>query len=157
MDRVVNLMPAVDLDPGTELPGLDVGPFTLTDFVRWAAYQENWLRIHYDRAYATQHARGTDCIQSGHHRTALLTRMITDWLGTRGRLVRLAVRHTGPVFPGDSIRCRGRIRSSTPGGGETVVDLDISAVTTDARLVSEGTASVRIASRAPGERRQEQP
>jgi acyl dehydratase len=156
MDRVVDLMPAVGLNPGTELPGLEVGPFTLTDFVRWAAYQENWLRIHYDRAYATQRVHGADCIQSGHHRTALLTRMITDWLGTRGRLVRLAVRHTAPVFPGDSIRCRGRIRSSTLGGGEMVVELDISAVTTDARLVSEGTAVVGIASPAPGERRREQ-
>lgn len=144
MDHTANLTHPVGLKPGTELPGLDVGPLTLADIVRWAAYQENWLRIHYDRAYATQHAGLADCIQSGHHRTALLTRMITDWVGASGHLARLEVRHTAPVFPGDAIRCRGLIRSATASGADTVVELEIWAVTSDARVASEGTAIVKI-------------
>ncbi len=150
MDHTADLTHPVGLKPGTELPGLDVGPLTLTDMVRWAAYQENWLRIHYDRVYATQHAGLADCIQSGHHRTALLTRMITDWAGERGHLARLEVRHTAPVFPGNSIRCRGLIRSANASGAETVVELEIWAVTSDARVASEGTATVKIDAASDG-------
>ncbi len=150
MDHTADLTHPVGLKPGTEVPGLDVGPLTLADVVRWAAYQENWLRIHYDRAYATQQAGLADCIQSGHHRTALLTRMITDWVGTRGHLARLAVRHTAPVFAGDSIRCRGLIRTATISGAETVVELEIWAVTSDARVASEGTAIVKIDAASDG-------
>ncbi|MGH2372903.1 MAG: MaoC/PaaZ C-terminal domain-containing protein [bacterium] len=133
------------LEPGTTLPALHVGPFRLTDFVRWAAYQENWLRIHYDRTYARDHLHLMDCIQSGHFRTALIARMITDWLGDDGRLKRFAVRHTAPVSVGDLIRCEGRIRATpTRRAGETTVDLDIWAVKQDSQLVSEGTAVVEI-------------
>jgi acyl dehydratase len=150
VDRAAAPTRLAPLDPGTELPGLDVGPFTLSDFVRWAGYQENWLRIHYDRAYAAQRAGVSDCIQSGHHRTALLIRMITDWMGTRGHLVRIAVRHTAPVFPGDSIRCRGRIRNAAPADGQVLIELDVVATTADERLVSEGTAAVRVTAPATG-------
>ncbi len=145
MDRVTGASRDLVLDPGTELPALHVEPFTLTDFVRWAAYQENWLRVHHDRAYASDHLHLADCIQSGHFRTALITRMITDWLGAGGRLKRFAVRHTAPVIVGDSIRCEGRIRATpTRRAGETTVDLDICAVKQDGQLVSKGTAVVEI-------------
>lgn len=146
MEYPSSVMPELRLEPGTDLPGLDAGPLTLGDFVRWAGYQENWLRVHYDRAYATQ--RGfRDCIQSGHHRTALLTRMITDWLGGRGRLVRLAVRHAAPVFPGDSIRCGGRILAASVAGARGLtVDLEVWAIRQDGQVASEGTAAATIAS-----------
>ncbi len=134
-----------DATLGAALPAVEAGPLTLVDFVRWAAYQENWLRLHYDRAFAQE--RGLrDCIQSGHHRTALLARMITDWLGPAGWLKRLAVRHGAPVYHGDTIRCEGRVRGSSTAtaGGRVVVDLDVWAVTQDGRRASEGTATVEL-------------
>ncbi|MGQ0549343.1 MAG: MaoC/PaaZ C-terminal domain-containing protein [Armatimonadota bacterium] len=132
----------LDIAAGALLPAVEMGPLTLADFVRWAAYQENWFALHYDRAFAQM--RGLrDCIQSGHHRTALLTRMITDWLGSAGWLKRLAVRHGAPVYVGETIRCEGRVRDSSAGGAR-VVNLEVWAVTLDGRHVSEGTAAVEL-------------
>ncbi len=144
MERVADMMRTRRLEPGTELPELCVGAFTLTDFIRWAAYQENWLRIHYDRDYAKQHLGVQDCIQSGHYRAALMMRMITDWLGTDGELTRFAVRHMAPVFPGDSIRCGGRIRSTSAVTGSITVELEIWAMKQGGQLASEGAAAVEI-------------
>lgn len=138
-------MKVFDLKIGDELPVLVVGPFTLADFVRWAAYQENWLRMHYDKAYADRHAHLPNCLQSGHHRAALLARMITDWLGSEGRLRRFAVRHTAPVFLGDTVRCGGRVRGTS--GTEDkrmLVELDIWAINQNAQVVSEGTAVTEV-------------
>ncbi len=132
----------VDTAPGTPLPAVEMGPLQLADFVRWAAYQENWFALHYDRAFAQQ--RGLrDCIQSGHHRTALIARMITDWLGPSGWLKRLAVRHRAPVFVGETIRCEGRVRGADPQSGQ-VVNLDVWVRTGDGRRTSEGTAAVEL-------------
>lgn len=137
----------VDTAPGAPLPAVEIGPLQLADFVRWAAYQENWFALHYDRAFAQ--ARGLrDCIQSGHHRTALIARMITDWLGPSGWLKRLAVRHRAPVFVGDTIRCEGRVRRADPEGGR-LVDLDVWVLTGDGRRTSEGTAAVELYPEGP--------
>jgi acyl dehydratase len=144
MDAAARPLPA-GLAPGAELPALDVGPLALSDFVRWAGYQENWIRMHYDAAFARQDAGLSGPVQSGHHRTALLARMITDWLGARGWLRRLAVRHTGQVRCGETIRCEGRVREvRDAAGGRTEVDLEIWATAGDGRRVSEGSASVEM-------------
>lgn len=144
MEHVARSIRAGTLEPGLELPELCLGPYTLTDFVRWAAYQENWLRIHYDRDYAKQQPGVHDCIQSGHYRTALMVRMITDWVGTFGKLTRLTAQHTAPVFPGDSIRCGGRIRTTTAITGGVTVELEIWAVKQGGQVASEGVAVVEI-------------
>jgi len=130
---------------GAEIPALDVGPLTLSDFVRWAGYQENWIRVHYDEAFAQEEMGLTGPIQSGHYRTALLARMVTDWLGSAGWMRRLAVRHTGPVQCGDVVRCEGRVRQvGATGDRVTAVEVEVWAVGRDGQRVSEGTAAVVV-------------
>jgi acyl dehydratase len=125
---------------------LEVGPLTLTDFVRWAGYQENWIRIHYDRAYAVEQAGQRDVVQSGHHRTALIARMVTGWIGQRGWLRRLSVRHTGVVHPGDTLQCAGRVRDvQTAGDGRFAVEIEVWAARGDGERVSTGVALADIA------------
>jgi crotonobetainyl-CoA:carnitine CoA-transferase CaiB-like acyl-CoA transferase len=130
---------------GRALPELRAGPFTLADFVRWAGYQENWIRVHYDGAHAAR-ARLAGPVQSGNHRTALLLRMLTDWLDRRGHVRTLSVRHVAPVCVGDAITCGGRIVAAAPGaGGALRLDLDLWAKTDDGKPVSEGTGIVEVA------------
>jgi len=128
------------LEVGTEVPELQVGPLTLVDLVRWAAYQENWIRIHYDRDYARGQHGISECVQSGHHRVALIARMLTDWLGQFGWIKRVAVRHTAPVYLGDTLRCGGRIRAVARERWN--VELEVWAVRQDGRYASEGMALV---------------
>jgi len=126
---------------GAEIPEVEIGPLTLADFVRWAGYQENWIRLHYDRTQAVEHAGYRDVVQSGHHRTALVARMVTGWIGERGWLRRLSIRHTGMVHPGDTVRCAGRIRDvrESP-SGRLDVEIDVWAVRQDGERVSVGVA-----------------
>ena len=41
----------------------------------------------------------------------LMSRALTDWLGEPDRLRRLTVRFSNMVQPGDTVRCRGRVKS----------------------------------------------
>jgi acyl dehydratase len=142
----MSMTASASFDVGTELPPLTVGPLTHLDLVRWAGYQENWLRIHYDAAHAGRSLGARDAVQSGHHRTALITRAITDWLGERGWVRRLSIRHAAPVFPGDTLTCGGRVRAVHGGpGGQRTIDLDVWAVVGPSRTASEGTAVVELA------------
>lgn len=133
-------------DEGTEIPALTVGPLTSLDLIRWAGYQENWLRIHLDREHAGRVLGARDAVQSGHHRTALIVRAITDWLGEGGWVRRLSIRHAASVVAGDRLRCGGRVRAvhSAPGGPRTV-DLDVWAIAEPGGKASEGTAVVEVA------------
>lgn len=134
----------VVLEAGHELPPLDVGPFILSDFVRWAAYQENWIRLHYDGEYAVQHGF-PGIIQSGNHRTALIIRMLTDWLGGHGQLKRLTLSHSAVVLAGDSIRCGARIRDTgTLDEVGRAVHLDVWARNQRGQDVSTGRAVVYL-------------
>ncbi len=132
------------LEEGTEIQHLDAGPFSLVDFVRWAAYQENWIRFHYDDRCAVQHRDSRKVVQSGNHRLALIARMLTDWLGSSGQLKFLSVRHHAPVFLGDSIRCGGRIKRIEAIASGWRVQLEVWAAKGDGQHASEGSAVVEV-------------
>lgn len=82
----------------------EFGPLTIDDTVRWAGSQEIWERLHFDREFAREHSGQRTFIASGAYRQALLARMLTDWLGPRGVLRKLRVRHTAPTLEGDVMR-----------------------------------------------------
>ncbi len=138
------MMPALALEEGTEIQPLDVGPFTLVDFVRWAAYQENWIRLHYDEHYVLEHRGFPKIVQSGNHRLALIARMLTDWLGSSGQLKFLNVRHHAPVFLGESIRCGGRIKRIEAIASGWRVQIEVWAAKGDGQHASDGSAIVEV-------------
>lgn len=137
-------MAMLTLKAGTEIQHLDAGPFTLVDFVRWAAYQENWIRFHYDEHYAVEHRGLRKVVQSGNHRLALIARMLTDWLGSSGQLKNLSVCHHAPVYLGDSIRCGGRIKHVEAITSGLKVQMEVWATKGDGQRVSEGSAVVEV-------------
>jgi len=53
----------------------------------------------------------------------LLSRALTDWLGEPGRLRRLTVRFSNMVQPGDTVRCRGRVKSVDTLAGRATLEL----------------------------------
>ena len=92
------------------------GPLTIVDTVRWAGLQENWQHLHYDRDHVRQHNGLKTFIASGAYRQALLMRMLTDWIGPRGWLKKISVRHIYSTFEGDTMRFAAKIveKSSDP-------------------------------------------
>src|ERR1051325_8238000 len=96
-----------DVSVGDLIPPRQFGPLTVVDTVRWAGLQENWQHLHYDRDHVRQHNGLPTFIASGAYRQALLTRMLTDWIGARGGLRKLSVRHTHSTFEGDWMKFSG--------------------------------------------------
>jgi acyl dehydratase len=98
-----------DIAVGDTIPEQEHGPLTIVDTVRWAGLQENWQHLHFDRDHVRQHNGLKTFIASGAYRQALLMRMLTDWVGPRGRLRKITVRHTHSTFEGDMMRFSGRV------------------------------------------------
>src|SRR2546421_1646572 len=96
-----------DANVGDLIPGREYGPLTIVDTVRWAGLQENWQHLHYDRDHVRDHNGLRTFIASGAYRQALLMRLITDWIGPRGMLCKLSIRHTYSTFEGDSMQFSG--------------------------------------------------
>jgi 3-hydroxybutyryl-CoA dehydratase len=98
-----------DVAVGNAIPQREYGPLTIVDTVRWAGLQENWQHLHFDRNHVRQHNGLKTFIASGAYRQALLMRLLTDWLGPRGWLRKISVRHTYSTFEGDLMRFGARI------------------------------------------------
>ena len=98
-----------DINVGDSIPSREYGPLTIVDTVRWAGLQENTQHLHYDRDHVREHNGLSTFIASGAYRQALLIRMITDWIGPRGWLRKISVRHTHSTFEGDLMRFGGRV------------------------------------------------
>jgi 3-hydroxybutyryl-CoA dehydratase len=114
-----------DIQLGDLLPEREHGPLSIVDMVRWASLQENWAHLHFDRDYVREHNRMKTFIASGAYRQALLLRMLTDWIGPRGFLRKLSLRHTYATFEGDLCRFGGKV-------------VDKSAIINDAAASSKG-------------------
>jgi acyl dehydratase len=98
-----------DVAIGDRIPAREYGPLTIVDTVRWAGLQENWQHLHFDRDHVRRHNGLKTFIASGAYRQALLLRMLTDWIGPRGWLQKISIRHTYSTFEGDMMRFSGRI------------------------------------------------
>jgi acyl dehydratase len=111
---------------GARIPPREHGPLTIVDTVRWAGLQENWQHLHFDRDHVRQHNGLKTFIASGAYRQALLMRMLTDWIGPRGWLRKISVRHTYSTFEGDMMRFSGRVieKSAVASSGTVVCELE---------------------------------
>ena len=115
-----------DVRPADSIPSRQYGPLTIVDTVRWAGLQENWQHLHFDRDHVREHNGLRTFIASGAYRQALLMRMLTDWIGPRGFLRKLSLRHSYSTFEGDLMRYTGRVveKSSNPDDPWIICELE---------------------------------
>ena len=115
-----------DINVGDPIPSREYGPLTIVDTVRWAGLQENTQHLHYDRDHVREHNGLPTFIASGAYRQALLIRTLTDWIGPRGWLRKISVRHTYSTFEGDLMNFSGRVieKSLDPSDSSITCDLD---------------------------------
>jgi len=134
-----DMIDGTDVNAGDEIVSAEFGPFTIIDTVRWSGVQENPERIHWDREFAREHSRLRTFIVSGGYRQALLARALTDWLGPRGRLVRMQVRHVAPTFEGDTIRFSARVRNKANQPNGTALECNVEGSNQDQKPVLVGS------------------
>lgn len=131
-----------DVRPGAELVTREFGPLTVIDTVRWAGLQENTQQLHYDRDWVREHAGLRTFIASGAYRQALLMRMLTDWLGPRGMLRKLGIRHTYSTFEGDTMRFAARAVEKSPDRADPWIRCQIEGANQEGRGILVGQCTL---------------
>lgn len=136
-----------DVATGDSLPSREYGPLAIVDTVRWAGLQENWQQLHYDRDWVREHSGLRTFIASGAYRQALLMRMLTDWIGPRGMLRKLSVRHTHSTFEGDSMRFTGRVIEKSRDPSDRWMVCEVEGKNQEGRQILTGRCTVILPSR----------
>jgi acyl dehydratase len=137
-----------DIEAGYELPPRIHGPLTIVDTVRWAGLQENWQHLHYDRDHVREHNGLRTFIASGAYRQALLIRMLTDWIGPRGWLRKISVRHTYSTFEGDIMRFNVRVGEKSTDPSDSRITCVIEATNQEDRQILTGRCTVVLPQRS---------
>ncbi|MDQ6523956.1 acyl dehydratase [Nocardioides sp. LHD-245] len=96
-----------DVQLGDRLPELRRVPTRLQVY-RYSAVTWNSHRIHFDPDYAAAEGYPDVLVQS-HLHGAFLTSLCTGWIGSAGRLRRLAVSVRRFAVPGDVLTCGGEV------------------------------------------------
>ena len=131
-----------DVTVGDAIPPREHGPLTIVDTVRWAGLQENWQHLHYDRDHVREHNGLKTFIASGAYRQALLMRMLTDWIGPRGWLRKISVRHTYSTFEGDMMRFGGRIVEKSMDASDAAVICVLQGANQDDQKILTGRCTL---------------
>ncbi|TAJ21237.1 MAG: hypothetical protein EPO65_01915 [Dehalococcoidia bacterium] len=79
--------------------------------------------------------------------TAIITRIVTDWMGPLGRIVNLEVSFRRPVMHNDRLRCHAMVTDAgndTPDGEPGLVTLDVTLENDRGEKPVQGTATVEL-------------
>lgn len=80
--------------------------------------------------------------------TAMITRIVTDWMGPLGRIVSLDVSFRRPVLHNDSLRCLAVVTDAgddaLEAGGPGIVRLDLALENERGERPVQGTAEVEL-------------
>jgi acyl dehydratase len=133
-----------DVAVGDKIPPREFGPLTIVDTVRWAGLQENWQHLHFDRDHVREHNGLKTFIASGAYRQALLMRMLTDWIGPRGRLRKISVRHTYSTFEGDLMRFSGTITEKSTDPSDPWIACELNGTNQEDRQILTGRCTLTL-------------
>lgn len=136
-----------DVEPGQSLPAREYGPLTIVDTVRWAGLQENWQHLHFDRDHVRKHNGLHTFIASGAYRQALLMRLLTDWIGPRGMLGKLSVRHTHSTFEGDRMLFGGRVVEKSSDPSNPWIMCEVEGKNQEGRQILSGRCTLMLPTR----------
>jgi acyl dehydratase len=131
-----------DIDVGDSIPVRQHGPLTIVDTVRWAGLQENSQHLHYDRDHVREHNGLKTFIASGAYRQALLMRILTDWIGPRGWLKTISVRHTYSTFEGDLMLFSGRVMKISADPADPWIDCELDGKNQKERQILTGQCTL---------------
>jgi len=115
--------------------------------VLWAAGSGDFYQIHYDKDFA-QRTGLPDRIVHGALKHALLGRMLSQWIGHKGRVVHLACQYRGMDMVDKDVVCKGVVTGKRSENGKKLVDLEIWSEDPEGRKTTPGTATVQLPTRA---------
>lgn len=133
-----------DLEVGAEAPARR-HTLTRTDLVVYAGASGDFNPMHHDEGLAQQ-AGQPSVFGHGMFSAGFLATVLTGWVGV-GNLRRYRVRFAKQTWPGDELTTRIVVRAVRAGGGEHLVDLDVTLRNQHGDVVVTGEATAVAASR----------
>ncbi|OGP26515.1 MAG: hypothetical protein A2038_00860 [Deltaproteobacteria bacterium GWA2_57_13] len=133
-----------EIEPGDSAPSRQYGPLTIVDTVRWAGLQENWQHLHFDRDHVQRHNGLRTFIASGAYRQALLMRMLTDWIGPRGMLRKISLRHAYPTYEGDTMFFSARVVEKSADKADSWVACELEGKNQEGRQILTGRCTLAL-------------
>jgi hydroxyacyl-ACP dehydratase HTD2-like protein with hotdog domain len=134
-----------DIQEGFELPALVRYPTTM-QLVKYAGASGDYYQIHYDKDFAV--ANGLPgVIVHGWLALAFLGRMITDWLGDGGTLVKLNGSYRGINKVHEDIICNGKVTKKYTEENKHLVRIEIWAENPAGEKTVTGFAVVDLPSK----------
>lgn len=129
------------MKPLPELPPLAKGRFGASRLVQWCAAQQNWDRIHFDRAFA-QTSGLRERVVNGALKQHLLVQFLEHAFENRAWVWRLDFSFHAPDWVDEALEVRGRISDAVASGAFEVLwieleiwNLDQAAANTRAQAV----------------------
>jgi acyl dehydratase len=134
-------------DPPGPRPGDPIPPFSRTTgfdlWNRYAAVNDEFVPIHMDDE-AGREAGFPGAFGMGNLQWSLLHSLLRQWLGDRGRIVRIACQFRAPNLKGRTVTAAGRITQVRRDGDELLVDLEVWTVDDEGAVLAPGTATVAL-------------
>ena len=120
-----------------------VDDLTRTQIVMYAGASGDYNPLHTDHVFTTEVARYPGVFAHGMLTMGMTGRTLTNYVGD-ARLTKFGVRFTNRVWPGDSLDTKLVVKSFTENNGQKYVELDVSTVNQDGKVVLSGYAEARI-------------
>jgi len=137
-------MPQTD-DPCTAEVGDVLRPFVReTGFAAWnrfAAVNYEFVPIHMDDE-AGRAAGYPTAFGMGNLQWSYLHNLLRDWLGDRGKILKLAVQFRAPNLKGQTVTARGVITSTRDEPDGRAIDLDVWTEDQNGTRLAPGSATV---------------
>ncbi|MBM3138907.1 MAG: hypothetical protein FJ027_15780 [Candidatus Rokubacteria bacterium] len=131
-----------DVKEGQELPALDE-EMSSQRLVVWAAASGDFYQIHYDDNFAKGNNL-PDIIVHGALKGMLIGRLLDEWVGEEGRIVKWGVSYRGMDPARRNVKVWGKITKKYERGGEGLVDLDVGVAQPNGTQTTPGTATVML-------------
>ncbi len=121
-------------------------PMTSQRLVVWAAASGDFYQIHYDDGFAK--GTGLDgIIVHGALKGMIVGRLLDEWTGHDGRIVRWDVSYRGMDPVDQDLRVWGTVTKVYEEDGEARVDLNVGVTQPDGKETTPGSATVALPKR----------
>lgn len=130
-----------EVQVGEEIPSQSV-ELTVPIMVRWCGTAEIRRRVHYDYEYAVKTLKLPNIVGSGWWTQARLFKLLHDWAGDTGWVLRIKHEMRSSLYPGNTVIFSGKVTAKSIKGDFGYVDLDVAARQDDGKRLVPGTATV---------------
>jgi acyl dehydratase len=131
-----------DVQVGDCLPEITLA-LDSTAMVLQVSGSQDWSRIHHDIDYAKDSGIPNIFYNTG-WTTALLGRLMTDWIGPSGWVENMGFQMRGMNPQGSEVTASGKVVEKRFEDGRALVDLEISLVNSEYGPTTPGKATIRL-------------